>query len=112
MNDEVTVLPYIVGAAVITYAATQAPPKQPVTIDPLIGMFVLGTLLLLLGIWSPELATAFALLVFLTALVVNGYRLVGAVSNSYNNGSGGTFTAPRSNEFAGTGGGGGGAGAR
>ncbi len=82
MNNESTasVLPYIFGAAVVTYVSTFAPPKKDLTIEPLIGMFILGSVLLVIGLWLPELATGLAALVLVTSLVINGTRVVGAVN--------------------------------
>lgn len=118
-KDETTVLPYLFGATIVTYVSRFAPPQQELTIQPLVGMFILGSVLLIIAIWSPEVATLLALIVFVTSLVINGTRLFGAVSkvgtvpgyqgSTVNPGAGGGFTQPPT---AGAGSGGGGFGAR
>lgn len=84
-----TVLPYIFGATLVTYVATFAPPCETLTIQPLLGMFIVGAMLLLIGIWVPELATSIALLILVTSLVINGTRVVGAVNTATNTSGGG-----------------------
>lgn len=79
MNNNV--LPIIFAATIVTYISQFAPPRGELTIEPLIGMFVIGVLLLMMGLWSPELATAFAVLILLTSMVINGGKVFTALGN-------------------------------
>lgn len=75
---ELTTIACLVGATTITYVGLIAQ-KKAVTIKPLIGMFVAGSLLLLVSMWSDEVAAAFAIILLVTAIVVNGEALFKAI---------------------------------
>lgn len=72
--DESVIIVCLVAATSVTYINKIAT-KQPVTVKPLISMFVAGTILLGVGTWSPPTASAFALLLLVTTLVLNGKTL-------------------------------------
>lgn len=77
------------GADVATLAALAAGTtvikngvKGHVSMRPVVGGFLLGTALLTINIWSPEVATGLGTLVFVTALLINGAEVFGAVDKA------------------------------
>lgn len=73
--DELTIVSCLSGATLVTYIGTFADKTKTTTIKPLIGMFVAGSLLLAVSIWSGEVAKMFAIILLITSLVVNGKPL-------------------------------------
>lgn len=79
MSKENTVITCVVGTTTLTYIA-KFTGEGEVTIKPLIGMFVAGVLLLIVAMVNDDLAVAFAVLMFVTAFLVNGVTVFGEVS--------------------------------
>lgn len=71
MNDQTVILSSLVGATSVAYVGALSR-KEEVTLRPVLGMFVAGTFLLMIAMWSTSLATAFAVIILATAFVVNG----------------------------------------
>lgn len=71
MTDGTVIVAALAGATTVTYIRDVAN-KETVTIKPLIGMFVAGSLLFAISMWSDKVAVSFAVLIFITALVLNG----------------------------------------
>jgi hypothetical protein len=76
--DDQTIIGCMVGATVLTYTA-KVVGKHEVTIRPLIGMFVGTSLLLAVGMWSPEVSQGFAVVALVTSAILNGAEVFGAV---------------------------------
>lgn len=70
-SDETTVVAALTGATIVTYVNKIAT-KQPLTIKPVISVFVGGAILLGIGTFSPTVANLFAILILTTSLAVNG----------------------------------------
>jgi hypothetical protein len=64
----------------MTTYITKISQKQEVTMKPLIGMFAAGTLLLLINLAAPDVAKGFAILLLVTAILLNGTALFGTVT--------------------------------
>lgn len=73
-----TIVISILGATVITYVGNVAA-KKPITMKPLIGGFVAGTLLLGVGMWTGKIASSFATLILVSSVLINGTELFKAV---------------------------------
>jgi hypothetical protein len=71
MNDSSVVMAALLGATTVTYVRDVSE-HNPVTIKPVIGMFVAGTLLFAVSIWNGNIAVALAVLIFITSIVLNG----------------------------------------
>ena len=81
MTDNTTVIACLSGATAIAYVGTVSR-KEPLTIRPLIGMFVAGTFLLLVGMWSTSIASAFAIIILATAFILNGKDFFGGLGKA------------------------------
>jgi hypothetical protein len=82
MNDDSTiVIACVAGATVITLVSQVVSKNSHVNIKPVIGGFVVGTLLLGVGLWSPDVAKAFSVVLLATTLVVNGTAVFGVITN-------------------------------
>lgn len=81
-DDETLVIACVLGAVAITMIANEMDSKKVTTINPLIGGFVLGSLLLAVGLWSPAVAKSFSVVLLATAVVTNGTGLFKAISNA------------------------------
>jgi hypothetical protein len=64
----------VTAATVATYAGNVSGGK-PVTIKPLIGGFIAGTLLLGVGMWSGQVALMFSVVMLVTSILINGTDL-------------------------------------
>lgn len=71
----------LIGTTAITYIGRVVQNKE-VTIKPLIGMFVLGVGLFGIGLVSVETANGFAILMFVSALLINGTSVFGAITKA------------------------------
>jgi hypothetical protein len=71
MNDSSVVMASLVGATTVTYVRDVAE-HRVLTIKPVIGMFVAGTILFAVSIWNDTVAVSLAVLIFITSLVLNG----------------------------------------
>lgn len=69
----------LIGTTAITYVGRVIQNKE-ITIKPLIGMFVLGVGLFGIGLASVETANGFAILMFVSALLINGTSVFGAIT--------------------------------
>lgn len=78
-----TIVGCTAAALVVTYVGNVAA-KKPMTIKPLIGGFVAGTLLLGTAMWVPDIAAGFAVLILVSSLVINGtdvFKSVGLLTS-------------------------------
>jgi len=73
------ILSCLVGTGLTTYITTISQ-KKPLTMKPLLGIFIAGSLLLLLNLVSPDIAKGFAILLLVSALILNGSILFGNAS--------------------------------
>jgi hypothetical protein len=77
MSDTSTIAGALTGATIVTY--TRQAIENKLTIRPLIGMFVTGALLFAVSMWNSDVAEAFAVLIFVTAVVLNGAVVFDAI---------------------------------
>jgi hypothetical protein len=83
MNDPSIVMASLIGATTVTYVKDVVE-KEPVTIKPLIGMFVAGTFIFAISLWNDKVAVSLAVLIFITAVVLNGavvFETIGKVTS-------------------------------
>lgn len=79
MSDELTIIACVSAAAGITLVGQVTDPKAKVTIRPVIGAFVAGSLLLGVSLWSAAVAKSFAVVLLVTAIVKNGDEFFTAI---------------------------------
>lgn len=79
-NDETLVIACVLGAATVTSIAQVTSKDSKLTVKPLVGSFILGTLLLGVGLWSPPVAKSFAVVLLVTTIIINGQPLFTAIS--------------------------------
>lgn len=77
MDDTSVIAGSLIGATLVTYTRQAA--ENTVTVRPLIGMFISGALLFAVAMWSAKVASAFAVLIFITAIVINGTVVFDAI---------------------------------
>lgn len=73
-----TILACVTGAVVVTYVG-KITTKKPVTMRPLVGGFIAGTLLLLMALASDDIARMFAIIMLVSSLLVNGASFFDAI---------------------------------
>lgn len=72
MDDSLATISCVSAATLVTIIGQATDKSKHVTIRPIIGGFIVGALLLLIGLWSADVAKMFAVVLLVTALVVNG----------------------------------------
>lgn len=78
MSDDTTVIAgALVGATMVTYVRQGV--ENKLSIRPLIGMFIAGSILFLVSFWNTDVASAFAVLIFITSVVLNGAVVFDAI---------------------------------
>lgn len=78
MSDQSTVIGCVVVTGVVSVGADWVKNGGP-SFKPVLGTFTLGALLLLVSMFSPDVASAFAVLILVTALLVNGNTIFTAI---------------------------------
>lgn len=77
-TDNSVIVGCLVGSTVVRYVRVYAD-NEEATIKPLLAMFVAGTLLLGVAVFSTEIAQAFAVVLLVTTMVVNGKPVFDAI---------------------------------
>lgn len=83
MNPDSTIVGSVAAATLVTYVGRLTDGRD-ITIRPLVGGFVTGSLLLALGMLSADVAKTLAILVLVTSVLVNGqdvFKGLGRLSN-------------------------------
>lgn len=80
MSDEITVIACVSASAAITLIGQATDSKATLTIKPVLGAFIAGSLLLGVSLWSGAVAKSFAVVLLVTAIVKNGDEFFTAIA--------------------------------